>query len=100
MKQGTKIMTNTHLRSRSRDIATNLVNAWEGHNQAPDEIALPYIDHLMEALVNYQPTHFDQLVRKLQQMVPGLHYGTAKRLAKLKYGCPDRLTGPLPATHI
>ena len=77
-----------YLPARAADIASNLVNAWVGHSDALERHALPYLDHLMDAILAEEPTHPNGLVNRLCGMAPGLQYGTARRLVDLKFGHP------------
>lgn len=75
----------THLMRRAPDIARHFVGIWNDHEQALSEATLPYLDHLMEAVIAAEPTTLFDLKCLLVRMVPGMHWGTARRLVEMKY---------------
>lgn len=75
----------THLKRRAADIARYFVGIWHDHEQALDEAALPYLDHLMEAVVAVEPLTPYELKSKLMEMVPSMRWGNASRLVEMKY---------------
>lgn len=77
---------NTHLSRRAPDIARNFLGMWNDHRQALDEVPLPYLDHLMNLLLEAEPLTKEQMQTKLADIVPGLPRGTAGRLINLKFG--------------
>lgn len=75
----------THLMRRAPDIARHFVGIWNDHEQALTDAALPYLDQLMDAAVAAEPMTLFDLKRQLVRMVPGMHWGTARRLVDMKY---------------
>lgn len=71
------------------EIAHSLARAWTLHNHALDRLALPYIDHLMDALVTERQMGPNELAYQLVYIVPDMQLGTARRLVGLKFGWAD-----------
>ena len=78
-----------HIRARAPEIARNLINAWVPHKQALDGLTLPYLDHLLTAMVGDNPTPVWKLILSFRELVPGMPLGTAKGLVHLKFGNPE-----------
>ena len=76
-----------------------VVGYWGRHERAMEEAPLLYLDHLLNSLAREYGEDPVTLAKKLHAMVPGLHYGTARRLVRLKFGpveastdCPGVVT--------
>jgi hypothetical protein len=84
-----------HMRSRAPEIARNFVGLWNDHCMAYDELALPYVDHLIDEVLTVESLSPWQLKNRLFEMVPSLKLGTAERLIGLKF--PNHRSGLLSA---
>jgi hypothetical protein len=67
------------------DIARHFVGIWNDHSLALEEVPLPYLDHLMDAIVANEPLTKWQLQNKLVRMTPRILWGTAGRLVDVKF---------------
>lgn len=74
-----------HIKTRAPQIAQEFVGLWQAHTDALEHTALPYIDHLIAAAVAAQPLTRWQLRSLITDMIPGMQFGTARRLVDLKY---------------
>lgn len=89
----------SHMMRRAPDIARNFVGIWNDHCQAYDELALPYVDYLIEEIVAAERLKTWQVARKITSMVPTLTPGTASRLMGMKYPRGDGEGFLTPSCH-
>lgn len=80
-------MTN-YLKAHPTEITRKLVVDWLEHKRALQRQPLFYIDQLMDAIVAEEPFTAEELGHLLCRFVPGLPYGTARRLVNLKFNGP------------
>lgn len=74
-----------HMKLRAPQIAREFVGLWQAHTEALHYTGLLYIDALIEEAVAVEPMYKEELRERLCRLIPGLPYGTARRLVDLKY---------------